>query len=83
MTALFFWRPVTKRRALYFEFVTAASRLSGPFYFAFRHFQVLSNDLLSTKLLVCPADVRQPAPDFVSLQNGHLSYVFNVAAEAG
>src|ERR1700729_2621602 len=30
----------------------------------FRHFQRLSNELATTRILVCPADTRQPAQSF-------------------
>jgi prepilin-type N-terminal cleavage/methylation domain-containing protein/prepilin-type processing-associated H-X9-DG protein len=64
------------------EFAQAGASLGGPFYFAFRHFQVLSNDLVTPRLLVCPADfLREPVPDFASLRNEHVSYFVGVNAE--
>jgi hypothetical protein len=49
----------------------------------FRHFQVLSNELASPKLLICPADkARRPAMDFNSLiSNTNISYFVGVDAE--
>jgi hypothetical protein len=42
---------------------------------AYRHFQVLSNELATPKILVCVADSsRQPAPNFAALQAGNVSY---------
>ena len=42
---------------------------------AFYHFRVMSNELSTPKILVCPADTqRQPAMDFVSLQAANVSY---------
>lgn len=38
------------------------------------YFQVMSNELSTPKILVCPADKRQPAEDFVHLSNENLSY---------
>ena len=39
------------------------------------HFQVMSNELSTPKILVCPADTKkQPAFNFVSLQPGNVSY---------
>jgi hypothetical protein len=39
------------------------------------HFQVMSNELSTPKILVCPADTkRKPAPNFESLQPGNVSY---------
>lgn len=41
----------------------------------FRHFQAMSNELGSTRILICPADkTRAPAPDFTRLANTNLSY---------
>lgn len=42
---------------------------------AFRHFQVLSNELNTPKLLVCPADLgKQVATDFLNLQSTNVTY---------
>lgn len=42
---------------------------------AARHFQVMSNELNTPKLLVCPQDkARKPAADFVNLQVGNVTY---------
>ncbi len=61
------------------ELARSGLQLSGPFYFSFRHFQALSNELAQvTKVLVCPADNRSGAPDFRSLKNGNLSFFVNV-----
>ena len=39
------------------------------------HFQVMSNELSTPKILVCPADTKkQPALDFLSLQPANVSY---------
>lgn len=65
------------------NFVSAAVRVEGGFYFAYRHFQVLSNDLGTPQLLVCPSDTRPPTNRFVHLQNANVSYFVNVAAENG
>jgi competence protein ComGC len=47
----------------------------------FRHFQVMSNELPSTEVLVCPADVRKRALDFRAvLANEHVSYFVDVDA---
>jgi prepilin-type N-terminal cleavage/methylation domain-containing protein len=65
------------------EFVTAADRLSGSFFFAFRHFQAISNELVDPRLLICPADNRLPAPTFAALQNENVSYFVAPLAQAG
>ena len=42
---------------------------------AARIFQIMSNELSTPKILVCPADFkRQPALDFQSLQPANVSY---------
>jgi hypothetical protein len=48
---------------------------------AFRHFQVLSNELGKVKLLACPSDTREAAADFNQLKNANLSYFAGVAVE--
>lgn len=42
---------------------------------AFRHFQVMSNELGSPRFVLCPADTRLPANDFASsFSNSNVSY---------
>ena len=66
------------------EFVKSGYSVTGEFYFSFRHFQPLSNVLVSTKLLVCPSDLaRSPAASFARLNNTNLSYFVGVSAEPG
>lgn len=66
------------------EFADAASRLSGDFYFAYRHFQPLATHLLSPTLLKCPVDRRRTAAtNFTDLHNGNVSYFINAEAEPG
>ena len=40
----------------------------------FQHFRALSNELSTTKVLVCPADTRKAAPGFSVLSNINISY---------
>jgi prepilin-type N-terminal cleavage/methylation domain-containing protein/prepilin-type processing-associated H-X9-DG protein len=63
------------------EFAQSANRVEGEFYYGFRHFQVLSNELATPKLLICAADTRSPAINFASLQNENLSYFIGINAE--
>ena len=66
------------------EFADAASRLSGDFYFAYRHFQPLATHLLSPTLLKCPVDHRRTAAtNFTDLHNGNVSYFINADSEFG
>jgi hypothetical protein len=47
----------------------------------FRHFQVMSNELSTPVILVCPSDRRQPAKDFAfGFGNVNLSYFVGVDA---
>jgi prepilin-type processing-associated H-X9-DG protein len=63
------------------EFVQNARLVPGDSYFSFRHFQVLSNDLVTPKLLVCPADIRVPATNFAVLKNENLSFFVSPDAQ--
>ena len=48
---------------------------------AFRHFQVMSNELNTPKILVCPADDRTAAASFAKLKNQNVSYFVGLDAE--
>ncbi len=63
------------------ELARSGYLLQGDFYFSYRHFQAASNELVTPKLLVCPADTRLPAAGFATLSNGSLSYFIGVNAE--
>ncbi len=62
------------------EFVQNAYRIAGDFYFGFRHYQALSNELVTPKIVICPADTRPMAPNFAALKNENLSYFVGVKA---
>ena len=62
------------------EFARSAYGIAGEFYFSFRHFQVLSNELVTPKLVVCPADTREPAASFAALANQAVSYFVGISA---
>ncbi len=47
----------------------------------FRHFQVMSNELSAPKILVCPADTRVAAVNFVRLNNQNVSYFVGLDAD--
>lgn len=58
-----------------YEYVAAGNSIPGTFYFSYRHFQPLANELVVPRLLVCPADqAREKAQAFSSLQNSNVSY---------
>lgn len=50
---------------------------------AFRHFQALSNELVTPKILICPADGRSEAARFDGLQSDNVSYFVVVNAAYG
>jgi hypothetical protein len=47
----------------------------------FRHFQVMSNELSTPKILICPADTRAVAENFVRLKNQNVSYFVGLDAK--
>ena len=46
----------------------------------FRHFQVISNELSTPKILICPADTRTVTNNFVRLKNQNVSYFVGLEA---
>jgi type II secretory pathway pseudopilin PulG len=46
----------------------------------FRHFQVMSNELSTPKILICPSDTRIAAPNFIRLRNQNVSYFVGLDA---
>jgi prepilin-type processing-associated H-X9-DG protein len=65
------------------EYLQAANTMPGEFYFSYRHFLPLSNDLAVPKVLGCPTDTRRPATNFATLQNENLSYFVAGTPEFG
>ena len=64
------------------EYVEAANKIAGTFYFSYRHLQTLGNDLTTPRLLLCPTDrAREPAPGFGTLQNSNISYFVSAYAD--
>jgi len=63
------------------EFLRLASGFGGDFYFSFRHYQSLSPELETPKILACPADIRQPAESFADLRNTNISYFVAASAD--
>jgi prepilin-type N-terminal cleavage/methylation domain-containing protein/prepilin-type processing-associated H-X9-DG protein len=60
-----------------------ANGLQGELQPAFRHFQALSNELVTPKILACPSDIRAAAEKFSALQNENVSYLVSVSALPG
>ncbi len=50
---------------------------------AYQHLQALSNELVTARLLICPADTRMAAEKFTALQNDNVSYLVAVNAPLG
>ena len=46
----------------------------------FRHFQVMSNELSTPRILICPADTRVVAANFIRLKNQNVSYFVGLEA---
>ena len=55
------------------EYVTGAD--------TFRHFQVMSNELSTPKILACPMDTRTAAASFANLKNENVSYFVGLDAK--
>jgi len=65
------------------ELVNLTNQVSVDFTKAYRHFQALSNELVTPKILLCAMDTRVTAENFPSLRNTNVSYFVNVRAEPG
>jgi prepilin-type N-terminal cleavage/methylation domain-containing protein len=63
------------------EYLQAAYRVSGPFYFSSKHFQALGSELGTPKVVICPADDRSAAASFSVLSNANLSYFVGANAD--
>jgi len=64
------------------EFVRNGYFIRGPFYFSYRQFTALSNELATPAVLICKEEtLRLPAASFNSLQNSNLSYFVGVNAD--
>ena len=50
---------------------------------AFRHFQVMSNELGTTYVVFCPADTRQRSTNFINFENQNISYFIGLDASKG
>jgi prepilin-type N-terminal cleavage/methylation domain-containing protein/prepilin-type processing-associated H-X9-DG protein len=64
------------------EYTRSGYLIPGDFYFSCRHFQVASNELVTPRVVACPADTRLPASDFATLSNVNVSYFIGVNAQA-
>jgi prepilin-type N-terminal cleavage/methylation domain-containing protein len=65
------------------EYVQRGYLTPGEFYFTFRIFQTISNELVATKHLVCASDTRNATNTFANVNNHNLSYFAGVNAQPG
>lgn len=63
------------------KFVQNGYLINGEFYFAFQNFEAMSGELVTPKILICPADLRPPAANFAALNNDNVSYFAGVNAD--
>ncbi|MBC8094643.1 MAG: prepilin-type N-terminal cleavage/methylation domain-containing protein [Akkermansiaceae bacterium] len=64
------------------EFAQSGYQVGGPFYFSYRHFAAMSNELITPKPLNCPSDLaRATAVRFSAFKNENLSYFVGVSSE--
>ena len=56
------------------EYNSSAANAIGLFYYSFRNFQVMSNELVAPKILVCQSDHRSYATNFATLRDANVSY---------
>ena len=64
------------------EFVKNGYQLTGEFYFTFHHFKTLASELVTPRILVCPADKqRQMADDFIFYDTDNVSYALGDDAD--
>lgn len=65
------------------DLVKAATQNGGEVYYAFRHFQAISNEVNEPRVFRCPADFRRAAETMSSLKNENVSYFIAMTAEPG
>src|SRR3954463_5663827 len=65
------------------EYVQRGYLTQGEFYFTFRIFQTISNELVTAKHLACPSDTRLETNAFANVQNEDLSSFVGVNGQPG
>jgi len=65
------------------ELASITNQETADFGTAYRHFQTLSNELVTPRILHCAMDTRTAAENFPGLRNTNVSYFVNVRAENG
>ena len=65
------------------EYNRSVANVAGLFVYSFRNFQVLSNELVTPKILVCRSDKRPAATNFATLRDLDISYFTGLNADPG
>ncbi|HSU56641.1 MAG TPA: prepilin-type N-terminal cleavage/methylation domain-containing protein [Candidatus Dormibacteraeota bacterium] len=65
------------------QFVQSAIRAPTGFALTYHHFQPLSNELVTPRVLHCPADTRMATNQFALLRNENISYFVGLSADYG
>lgn len=63
------------------ELVQAANQRNDEFFYAFRHFQAISNEVNEPKIFRCPVDFRTAAGTLAQIKNDNISYFLAVTAD--
>jgi prepilin-type N-terminal cleavage/methylation domain-containing protein len=63
------------------ELMVTAYKIPGEFYFGYKFFLPISNDLSTPKVLRCPSDERDGVERFSSFSNANLSYFVGLNAD--
>lgn len=63
------------------ELLQLARQTKDDVYYAYAHFQAISNEINEPKIFACPADFRTPADTMREMRNENLSYLIAVNAE--
>src|SRR6185503_9172546 len=65
------------------EYNRTAANVAGLFVYSFRNFQVMSNELVAPKLLLCRSDKRAAATNFATIKDVNVSYFTALNADPG
>ena len=65
------------------EYNQSAPNVADLFFFSSRNFQVMSNELVTPKILVCRSDPRSAATNFATLKDENVSYFTGLRADPG
>lgn len=63
------------------ELIQLARQAQDDVYYAYAHFQAISNEVNEPRIFACPADYRTPAATMREMKNENLSYLIAINAE--